>query len=771
MAGKMARRRVILLAAACVALVPGALAAASLEGQESPRPVAASPSSIPGGAPNVLLVMTDDVGFGAGSTFGGLIETPALDSVARTGLIYNRFHTAAMCSPSRAALLTGRNHHMVGTGTVVDLATGEPGYNSIIPRSAGTIAQVLKNIGYHTAFFGKNHNTPDWEQTEAGPFDRWPTGLGFEYFYGFMGGSADQNRPPLVENTRLIEAPATPGYLLDTDLTDHALSWLRQQNTLDPQGRFFLYLTPGTAHSPHRAPQEWLDRFKGKFDAGWDKVREEIFARQKRLGIIPASAVLTPRDASIPAWESLTPVQQAVAARMMEAHAAQLAYFDAQFGRILAELERSGQDRNTLIIFIQGDNGGSGEGGIFGSMADTLNPAPAGSQDFAARHIDEIGTEKAFSNYPTGWAWAMNTPFRYTKQVASHLGGTRNGVIIRWPGHMEAGGRIRSQYAHLIDIAPTIYEAVGIKPPHALNGVRQTPMEGISLGYTFKSPDAKSRRRSQYYEMVGNRGWYENGWLAVTTPGKLPWVMGKLPDPRSYRWELYNLDEDYSQSRDLAAAEPRRLAAMRARFDSYAATHQVLPISNELIGRMPEEIRPYRTKGRTNFDYFPSETRLSNQSFPDVKNRPWSIDADVIVPPGGGNGAIVTQGGWFGGWGLLMRKGAPRLVYRASIFDGQSWTISGKALSPGPHRIELKIVPMSDKLGGPVRASILVDGVQQAQGDIGATVPLLFLNEGVGIGREFGTGLEKIDAGPDRFDGVVKKVTVTLGTSEHGSSH
>lgn len=769
MIGRAARLQTALLAG-CASVTVGALVAPEAFARETPSAVAAAPSSIPAGAPNILLVMTDDVGFGAGSTFGGLIDTPALDSVARTGLIYNRFHTAAMCSPSRAALLTGRNHHMVGTGTVVDLATGDPGYNSIIPQSAGTIAQVLKDIGYHTAFFGKNHNTPDWEQTDTGPFDRWPTGLGFDYFYGFMGGSTDQIHPALVENTRLIEAPKGPAYLLDTDLADRAVSWLAQQNTLDPKGRFFLYLAPGTAHSPHQAPKEWLDRFKGKFDAGWDKVREDVFARQKRLGIIPADAALTPRDATIPAWESLTNSQKAVAARLMEAHAAQLAYFDAQFGRILDELKRSGQDRNTLIVFVQGDNGASGEGGVFGSMADTLNPPSPGAQDFAVRHIEDIGTATAYTNYPTGWAWAMNTPFRYTKQVASHLGGTRNGVVIRWPGHTEAEGRVRSQYAHLIDIAPTIYEAVGIKPPQVLNGVRQMPLEGISLGYTFKSPDAKSRRRSQYYEMVGNRGWYEDGWLAVTTPGKLPWVMGKLPDPNSYGWELYNLDQDYSQSRDLAAVEPKRLAAMRARFQSYATTHQLLPISNDLISRMPEELRPYRTNGRSSFDYFPSDTRLTNQSFPDVKNRPWSIDADVINPPGGGNGAIITQGGWFGGWGLFMRNGAPRFVYRASIFD-EMWTISGKALQPGPRRIELKIVPLSSKLGGPVQASILVDGVEQAQGEIGATVPLLFPNEGVGIGREFGTGLERIDATPDRFDGVVKKVTVNVSPREAAPGH
>jgi arylsulfatase A-like enzyme len=769
MTARAVRQRAALLAG-CVLAMVGALAVPTVFARETPRAVAAAPSSIPARAPNILLVMTDDVGFAAGSTFGGPIETPALDSVARTGLVYNRFHTAAMCSPSRAALLTGRNHHTVGTGTVVDLAIGDPGYNSIIPRSAGTIAQVLKNIGYQTAFFGKNHNTPDWEQTEAGPFDRWPTGLGFDYFYGFMGGSTDQIHPALIENTRLIEPPKEPGYLLDTDLANRAVSWLGRQSTLDPNGRFFLYLASGTAHSPHQAPKEWLDRLKGKFDAGWDKVREATFARQKRLGIIPADATLTPRDKSIPAWESLTPSQKAVAARLMEAHAAQLAYFDAQFGRILDELKRSGQDRNTLIIFVQGDNGASGEGGVFGSMADTLNPPAPGAQDFAVRHIDDIGGATLYTNYPTGWAWAMNTPFRYTKQVASHLGGTRNGVVIRWPGHAEADGRVRDQYAHLIDIAPTIYEAVGITPPKTLNGVRQMPLEGISLGYTFKSPDAASRRRSQYFEMVGNRGWYEDGWLAVTTPGKLPWVMGKLPDPNSYGWELYNLDQDYSQSRDLAAVEPKRLAAMRARFQLYAAKHQLLPISNDLVSRMPEELRPYRTNGGSSFDYFPSDTRLTNQSFPDVKNRPWSIDADVINPPGGGNGAIITQGGWFGGWGLFMRNGAPRFVYRASIFD-EMWTISGKALQPGRRRIELRIVPLSGRLGGPVRASILVDGVEQAQGEIGATVPLLFPNEGVGIGREFGTGLERIDATPDRFDGVVRKVTVNVSPREAAPGH
>lgn len=756
-------RRALALATALVS--PLALLGMPASGQEAPAAQARAtiaPRHIPAQATNFLLVMTDDVGFGASSSFGGPIPTPNLDQLSAHGLRYNRFHTTAMCSPSRAALLTGRNHHGVGTGTVIDLATGEPGYNSLIPRSAATVGRVLGLNGYSTAWFGKNHNTPDWEQTPQGPFDRWPTGLGFDYFYGFMGGAADQKHPALVENTRLVEAPRDRSYLLDRDLADRAVTWLQDQRMFRRGSPFLLYLAPGTAHSPHQAPPEWIARFKGRFDQGWDKLREETLARQKRDGLVPADTVLTPRPSTIPSWESLSAEEKKIGARMMEVYAAQLAYFDDQFGRIVDELKRSGQYRNTAIIFIQGDNGASGEGTLQGTLADTLNPKPGNQTAFMLKHLDDIGGARAFANYPVGWGWAMNTPFQFTKQVASHLGGTRNGLVISWPARITDGGSVRTQYSHLIDVAPTIYEIAGIRPPAVVDGVRQSPLDGKSLVYSFADAKAPSLRRSQYYEMVGNQGWYEDGWLAVTQPGRVPWKPGPAPSPSAYTWQLYDLRTDYAQSKDLAAIYPAKLAELKRRFQAYARTHQLQPISNDFVSRMNANLRPYISNGRSTFEFHRRETRLTDQSFPDLKNRSWSIRAEITVPKNA-EGAIIDQGGWFGGWGLFLRGGRPNFVYKASIWPGGIGTVaSEEPLTPGDHILEAQIVSDGGKLGSGITVTLKIDGKPVATGHIAATVPLLFVNEGVGIGREFGTGLIDVDAVPDRFNGTIRKVIVNI---------
>ncbi|NOW45107.1 arylsulfatase A-like enzyme [Novosphingobium sp. SG751A] len=477
-------------------------------------PIVAHAPVAPAGAPNVLIVLNDDVGFGAAGTFGGPIPTPAYDALAAQGLCYNRFHTTAMCSPTRAALLTGRNPHHVNMGTITNLAVNAPGYTGILPKSAASIGRVLQLAGYSTAWFGKNHITPEWESTPVGPFDRWPTGLGFDYYYGFMNGATSQWTPALNENTVSVDPPRQPGYILDRDLADHLIGWMRLHVSIAPTKPFFAYLAPGSAHEPHQAPPEWIARFKGHFDQGWDKVREETFARQKRMGIIPANAVLTPRPAEIPAWDSLNAKQKALAARLMEVHAAQRAYCDAQFARIVAALKEAGQWDNTLVLYIDGDNGASAEGGQEGSVLGALN-GPQTTPAYDWGKLRDLGEPWSSENYPAGWAWAMDTPFQYFKQVASHLGGIRDGLVISWPKRIARPGEMRHQFGYVTDIAPTIYEAIGITPPETVDGVAQIKLDGQSLLY-LGHVDAPERHRSQYFEMLGNRAFYRDGWLRAS---------------------------------------------------------------------------------------------------------------------------------------------------------------------------------------------------------------------------------------------------------------
>ena len=735
-----------------------ALPAAALRAIASPSPVA------PAGAPNVLLVLLDDVGFGAASTFGGPVPTPNYEALAAQGLRYNRFHTTAMCSPTRAALLTGRNHHRVGMGGIVDLAFGDEGYTSVIPKSAATIGRVLQLHGYDTAWLGKNHVTPKWETGPRGPFDRWPNNLGFDYYYGFMGGATDQWSPTLVENRNPVEPPANdPDYILDRDLADHAIGWIRQHQAIDPQRPFFLYLAPGTAHVPLQAPREWIERFRGQFDAGWDAMRFATFERQKRLGVVPPDAKLTPRPASIPAWDSLGREAQQVASRLMEVHAAQLAYFDAQFGRILAELGRSGLRDNTLVVYIDGDNGPSGESGLNGTVIEGLNGGSAGVETMHAQ-LAAMGGPRSFDGYPVGWAWAMATPFQYTKQVASHLGGTRDGLVISWPRRIHDKGGLRSQFLHVTDIAPTLYQLVGITPPKVVDGVEQLVFDGASFADSLDDPHAPEHHRSQYFEMLGNRAYYEDGWIAATTPQRLPWKPAPQADPYTFSWELYDLQHDFSEANDLAVAEPARLRRLRARFDAAAARNHVEPLNNDAPQRMRSPaLKPYATNGRGAFEYFRSEQRLATAGFPDLKNSSWTLQARFSSGAASASGTVAVQGGWENGWGLFVFAGRPAFIYRLDALPGHTWRLDAPAaVGAGEHRIRVEVRRDSAAPGAGAAVTLAVDGGASASLRLPATVPGSFDDEGVGIGRDFLTPLTADYEPPFRFDGELGPITIEV---------
>ena len=720
----------------------------------------------PKAAPNVLLILTDDVGFGASSTFGGPIPTPTMDRLAKSGLRYTQFHTTALCSPTRAALLSGRNHHSVATGVIMELGTGFPGYNSIMPKSAGTFAEVLKQNGYNTAWYGKNHNVPDWMSSQAGPFDLWPTGLGFEYFYGFIGGDANQWNPALFENTQPIEPPHDQkDYFFDRDMADHAIDRIRLLHSVAPDKPWLQYYATGTAHAPHHAPRDWIAKFKGQFDQGWDKVREETFARQKQLGVIPQDTKLTPRPDGIPSWESQDADHKRVYARMMEVYAGALAHADSQIGRIVDAIDDLGELDNTLVIYIMGDNGASAEGSAQGLLNEMtfFNGIP---EDFkeVERRIDELGTDKTYNHYPIGWAHAMDTPFQWTKQVASHFGGTRNGLVISWPARIKDRGGIRTQFHHVIDVAPTILEAAGVQAPSVLNGVPQKPIEGVSMVYTFDSPTAPSAHRTQYFEMAGNRAIYSDGWVAATTPPIAPWVStAEAIDIDAYKWELYHVSEDFSEAVNLADKNPAKLRELQDLFWSEAAKYNVLPIDNSRMERMDVSIRPSLTRGRSVFTFYPGQTRIPEGSAPDMKNKSWKVGADVDIPAGGADGVIATQGGRFAGWGLYLLGGKP--VFHYNLAGVQRFTIAARdKIAPGRHTVlvEFKYDGGGIAKGGAV--TIRVDDKPVAQGRIERTLPFrMTVDETLDIGEDTGTPVSEDYKVPFKFTGTLNRVLVRLG--------
>ncbi len=724
------------------------------------------PIRAPEGAPNIVLVLLDDVGFGASSTFGGPVETPTLEQLAKSGLRYTQFHTTAVCSPTRAALLTGRNHHSAHTGVVIEQATGFPGYDSLMGKDTATIGEMLKQHGWNTAWFGKNHNVPDWQSSQAGPFDLWPTAIGFEHFYGFVGGETSQWRPAAFEGTKPIEPYlGNPDYNFDYDIADQAIDWVRNQKAVAPDRPFFLYYAPGATHSPHHPKKEWIAKYKGKFDQGWDKIREETLARQKRLGIAPANTLLTNRHQGIPAWDSLTPEQKQLYAYMMEIYAGYLEQTDYNVGRVLDAIGQLGQLDNTLVIYIVGDNGASAEGGLQGELNEIAGVNGA-FEDFkqVLAHRDDLGTWKTHNHYPVGWAHAMDAPFQWAKQIASHYGGTRNGMVISWPARIKNQGEIRSQWHHVIDIVPTILDIAGLEQPSSVNGVAQKPIEGVSMAYTF-DPAAPSTHRTQYFEMVGTRGIYHDGWVACTTPVRAPWdpVASTVDVISGYTWELYHVADDFSEAVNLADKAPDKLRELQLLFYAEAARYNVLPLDDSTIARFDPAIRPSLTRGRTEFSYQGMLTRIPEGAAPDVKNKSFRITADVVLSKNGERGIVLTQGGLSGGYALLFKDGKP--VFHYNFLNIAHYEIAANdVVAPGTHTIIFDFSYDGGGIGKGGTGTISVDGTRVARGRIDRTVPIRFsFDETLDVGLDTGTPITEDYDVPFKFTGKIEKVVVKLG--------
>jgi len=727
-----------------------------------------APVRAPEGAPNVLLILTDDVGFAASGTFGGPVPTPNLDDLAAGGLIYTRFHTTAMCSPTRAAMLTGRNHHMVGNGVITDMATGFPGYDGVIPKSAATIGRILTGHGYNTAFFGKHHNVPGQQASASGPFDLWPTGLGFEYFYGFLGGDTDQYRPNLYRGIHPVDAPADTDYILDADLADDMIRWLRRQNAAAPDKPFMAWYSPGTAHAPHQAPKDWIGRFRGQFGQGWDRLREEIFERQKAAGLIPADAVLTPRPDLIASWESLDAERRRVNERFMEVFAAMLAFQDAQIGRILDELRRLGEFDDTLIMFVQGDNGASAEGAHHGTLNELGHLVNEIEEPLAymLTMLDEMGGPRSYQGYPVGWAWALDTPFQWTKTVGSHLGGTRNGLVVSWPAGIRAAGEVRTQFHHVIDILPTVLEAAGIAAPGVVDGMRQQRIDGVSMRYSFDDPRAPGRRDLQYFELFGNRAIYHAGWLANTVPRVPPWSWDDpsgTPDD-SYDWELYQLDADFSQGRNLAADRPDKLVEMQALFWAEAERNNVLPLDDRRSPLRVVDRYLANWDRRAEYIFSGADASLPFAQAPPLFARDFTISAEVSVREGA-SGVLLGFGSWFGGWSIYLDRGEPVLHHAFSQRPGDQFEIrAGTTLGAGRHRLVFEFDYDGGGLGGGGDLVIRIDGERVATGRISRTVTVVAgLGETFDIGRDRGVPVVDSASGRIPFEGELHRLEVQPG--------
>jgi arylsulfatase A-like enzyme len=790
----------------------------------------------PKGAPNILLIMTDDQGYGVPGTFGGVIPTPTLDRIAKAGLRYTQFHSTALCSPTRAALITGRNHHSVGFGVIGELSTGYPGYDSIIGPENGTIGEILKENGYATSWFGKNHNTPGFQYSStAGPFEQWPSGMGFQYFYGFLGGETDQWEPYLFrDHTQVFPWVGKEGYNLTTDLADNAIKYIRDLNAAAPDKPFFVYYVPGGSHSPHQPKKEWIDKFHGKFEMGWEKMRDEIFANQKRLGVIPANTQLTPWPDDLPKWDTLSAVQKKLYARQAEVYAAYTAYTDYEIGRVIQSVEDMGKLDNTLVIYIDGDNGTSPEGTLSG----TPNQLTAYNGILSLPEAEQIinyeawGSDTTYPHMAVAWAWAFDTPFKWTKQVASHFGGTRQGLAISWPGHIQDVGGIRTQFHHMIDVVPTILEATGVKAPDQVNGIKQRPIEGVSMAYTFNQANASapSTRTTQYFEMVGNRAIYHDGWIAATTPPAPPWQLGtgKMPDiTNGYKWELYNITEDYSEFNNLAAGNPAKLAELQNLFLTEAAKYNVFPLDNSGFVRLLAP-KPSAIAGRTEFTYTGENSGIPVGNAPSILDRDYTITANVTIPEGGAQGMIATLGGRFGGYGLylsrsfnwwfrerLLRRiglwlfvvglllawlskksrwsrfghallifatlwvvvvfaasmlgiGRGKPVFLYNFLDLQRFKWEGSSLSSGKHTIVFDF-----KYDGPGPAKggtgvLSVDGKEVDRKNIPHTIPLLMsIDETFDVGIDTRTGVDdNAYRVPFRFTGTIDKLTYKLGPEQ-----
>lgn len=723
----------------------------------------------PEGAPNVVFVLLDDVGFGAPGTFGGPVPTPALEALAKRGLRYNRFHTTAICSPTRAALLTGRNPHAVGVGAVLNTPSPYPGYHGLLPRSAATLAEILRQNGYATGAFGKWHLAPEWETTPAGPYDRWPLQQGFDHFYGFLPAETDQFAPGLVRDNSFIPTPHRPGYHLTEDLTDQAIAWMKRQKAVAPQKPLFVYFTPGGTHAPLQVPDSWRERFRGQFAQGWDRLREETFARQQRQGVIPPGTLLTGRPQDIPAWDTLSSEERAVSSRLMETYAAFLAHTDEQVGRLAGALDELGIAENTLFVYIVGDNGASAEGDISGSL--NYMAQLQGSPDSAAdmfRRIDEIGGASTHAHYSAAWAWALNTPFQWTKQVASHLGGIRNPLVVAWPARIKDAGALRDEWAFVADLMPTVLDAVGIAPPAVVNGVAQQPLNGKSLLANVLEGKPAVKQRTQYFQVYGNRAIYHNGWMASAFRGRAPWNIRKplASSPLEDRWELYHLDEDFSQAKDLAASQPLKLQELRDLFNVEAGANQVYP----LLDNNNPELLPRVTGGRANLTFYGDTGYLPESQAPLLGYLSHTLKAVVDLPAGSRGGVVAAMGGVGGGWALLVDE-RRRPVYVYNFFGRRTTRLVGtRPLPTGRSTLEVAVAYAQPGTGGAADLRLAVAGGPSVSTTLTQTVPYLFsIHETFDVGFDSGSTVEEYrgigqapGGGEARFAGEVVRLDVAL---------
>jgi arylsulfatase A-like enzyme len=735
----------------------------------------------PAGAPNVLVILIDDAGFGSSSAFGGPCATPTAEKMASEGLKFNRFHTTALCSPTRQALLTGRNHHTVGMGGITEIASGSPGYNSILPNTCAPLAKTLKLNGYATAQFGKCHEVPVWETSPAGPFNAWPTGGGgFEYFYGFIGGEAHQWYPALYEGTIPVEPDKTPeeGYHLVDDMTNKAIDWIGQQKALIPDKPFFVYFAPGATHAPHHVPQEWADKYKGKFDQGWDKLREETFARQLKLGVIPPDCKLTSRHKEIPAWDDMPEALKPVLRRQMEVYAGFMEYTDHHVGRLIDSIKALGLLDDTLVFYIIGDNGASGEGTLNGTFNEMINFNGASAletPEFMMERIDKFGGPESYNHFAVGWAHALDTPYQWTKQVASHWGGTRNGTIVHWPKGIKRKGEVRTQFHHVIDISPTVLEIAGIPQPVFVEGVQQHPIEGVSMAYSFNDAKAPEQHETQYFEMFGNRGIFHKGWTAVTRH-KTPWILvGEVtPAFDDDVWELYNVETDWSQANDLSKKMPEKLHELQRLWLIEATRYNVLPLDDNLGARLNSDTagRPQLIKGKSQI-LFGSMGRLSENSVLNIKNKSHSVTAEIVVPATGAvEGVIVAQGGNIGGWSIYANGG--KLKYCYNLLGIHYFYVESKdPLPAGQHQVRMEFAYAGGGLGKGGIATLFVDGKQVGQGPVAATAAMVFsADDGCDVGRDTGSPVSQdYKAADNNFTGTVKGVQIAIAEDAVSLDH
>jgi arylsulfatase A-like enzyme len=728
----------------------------------------------PAGAPNVLIILIDDAGFGSSSAFGGPCATPNIEKLAASGLKFNRFHTTALCSPTRQAMLTGRNHHSVGMAGITEIATSAPGYNSVRPSNAAPLAETLVLNGYSTSQFGKCHEVPVWETSPMGPFRQWPTGSGFEYFYGFIGGETNQWYPAIYEGTTPVEPWGTPeeGYHFTADMTDKAIAWTRQQKSLMPDKPFFMYFAPGATHAPHHVPKEWADKYKGRFDGGWDAQREETFAKQKELGVIPADAELTARHDEIPAWDDMDDSYKPVLARQMEVYAGFLEHTDHHIGRLLDALGDLEILDDTLVYLIIGDNGASAEGTINGTFNETFifnGAAHLETVESMTAHIDDFGQTNSYNHYSVGWAHAMNTPYQWTKQVGSHWGGTRNGTIVHWPNGIKAKGEVRTQFHHVIDIAATVLDVAGLPEPAFVNGIQQMPLHGVSMRYAFDEAAAADRHETQYFEMFCNRGIYHKGWTAVTRHST-PWVVtAELPAFDDDTWELYDTNTDWTQARDLAATDPDRLRELQRLWLIEAVKYNVLPLDDRRIERFNSDLagRPTLVKGNSQM-LFGGMGRLSENSVLNLKNKSHSVTAEIQVPEGGANGVVIAQGGAFAGWSLYLLDGKP--TYCHNLLGAARFKVGAtEAVPAGTHQVRMEFAYEGGGLGKGGDVTLFIDGNNVGEGKIGGTVPMVYsADETCDLGSDIGTPVsDDYTSEGSRFTGKVIWVQLDAGDDDN----